>query len=119
MQVYATGAREGQTFTFGNYSFVNGICDIAGEEPELRYLQVNLQVGVVGEKDADAVETSNTEETDPLRAAILQLDPDDDANWNNAGQPAIAALFEFGSVTRKQVEAVAHDLTRDVVRAKQ
>lgn len=121
MRIFATGGREGKTFTWNacevKFEFVDGVCEIPDNQPELlRYFQVNLQVRT--ELEAPPKTTIVEEnENDPLRLAILALDTEDDKNWNSNDEPAIAALGEqFGNVTRKQINAVASDLNRETVR---
>lgn len=120
MRVFSTGSRKGKTFLWGvgeeKFSFVDGVCEIPDNSPSLvQYLRFNLQVRT----ELEALPPEEREvvvETDPLRLAIVALDPENDSLWNQNGQPAIDALTEFPSITRKQVEATASDLTRAEVR---
>ena len=122
MRVFSTGARKGKTFDWeaGDevFSFVGGVLEIPDNAPALvQYLRVCLQVRTeLEEMPKEAREP--VVETDPLRMAIVALDPEDDDKWNQHGQPAIDALTDFPNITRTQIEATAHDLTRAEVRAR-
>lgn len=122
MRVFATGPRKGKTFDWkaGDevFSFVDGVLEIPDNSASLvQYLKVCLQVRTeLEEMPKEAREP--VVETDPLRMAIVTLDPSDDEKWNQHGQPAIDALTDFPNITRKQIEASAHDLTRTEVRAR-
>lgn len=129
MRVFATGPRKGKTFSWGSsagimYQFNNGICEIPDNAPDLvKYLKVNLQIRTEFENEqpvqvADDAGDKATE-TEPVRLAILGFDPGDDNEWTEEGLPAVSALEEyFPNITRKQIEAVASDLTREVVRTR-
>lgn len=130
MIVYATGPREGKTFVWGQqpkvedrFHFVNGKLEIPNNAPDLlNYLRVNLNVRTEFEQapPQTIVEDVDKVETDPLRIAILKLDPANDTCWNDQGQPAIDVLaVTFPNVTRKMVDKIASDLTRTVVAERQ
>lgn len=56
-----------------------------------------------------------------LRKAVDSLDPSNDDHWTNAGLPKIAVVDEAygeGSVTRREIEAVAPGYTRETAKAK-
>ena len=133
MKVHATGAREGKTFNWRAnstteviFKFVDGACDLgnypANELPNvIQYLRVNLQVktdlevggGKEGEPETVAIQGA----TDPIRATILGLDPNDDDNWATDGKAAVAVVAKLlPGVGRKVLDAVAPDLTREIVR---
>ncbi len=142
MKVQATGPRAGKTFQWKSsptsdvaYNFVDGVCDLAGggmlvmeegvykprplppnEIPGvLQYLKVNLAVQPVVEQSQVNVAPANN--TDPIRSAILSLDPDDDDLWTTEGAPTVDAVARIlPNVTREAIDAVASDLTRAVVR---
>lgn len=69
-----------------------------------------------------AQDSTGTEdaEVSPLTAAILALDPLDDAHWTDAGLPAIAALAKAtgdNSLTRQKVVLALPDYDRDTALA--
>jgi hypothetical protein len=136
MKVFSTGARKGKTFTWKShaasdveFNFVDGVCDLylypQNELPGvLHYLRLNLQVKtefevMVPTPAGSSNESPQVVETDPIRLAILELDPDNDDNWTPGGLATVSALAgQFANIKRAQIDAVASDLTREVVRGK-
>lgn len=136
MKVFATGPREGKTFEWRPhsssdtvYKFVDGVCDLftypQNELPGvLHYLRLNLQVRTEFEVDQPGAtgvsdEVTPVIETDPIRLAILDLDTENDDNWTPGGAASVSALnSKFPTIKRAQIDAVASDLTRDIVRGK-
>lgn len=134
MKVFATGSREGKTFDWRPhsssdtvYAFVDGACDLfsypQNELPGvLHYLRLNLQVRTEFEMAAPlatGVDTTAPQaiETNPVRLAILDLDPDNEDLWTPGGLAMVSALAaQFPTIKRAQIDAVASDLTRDKLR---
>ena len=134
MKVFATGSREGKTFDWRPhsssdtvYNFVDGGCDLfsypQNELPGvLHYLRLNLQVRTEFEVAPPAPAGKSDEvpqviETDPVRLAILGLDTENDDNWTPSGAASVSALTsKFPTIKRSQIDAVASDLTRNLLR---
>lgn len=59
IRVVATGCRQGKTFKWRSWSFVDGVCEVSGEAAaitgELRYLRVNLQAYPEGSEELDGI----------------------------------------------------------------
>jgi hypothetical protein len=135
MLMRATGCRAGKTFTWRahaasdvEFAFVDGIHNI-NYVPEnemsgiARYLAVNLQCVPHHPQHSAPLGQDGAEppvpvvETNPIRLAILDLDPENDDHWTAEGTAQVAAVaITIPSITRRAIDHAAPDLNRAAVR---
>lgn len=135
-----TGPYAGQNITLRDIKFTDGKAVIPGtvaqHEGLIRYMQTSFQAYLEGSSELAALTGQKQEEKkeekeedkDPtpeidekLLAAVMGLDPMNDAHWTQKGFPSIEAVQEIlGSkeVTAKKIKAVAPDYTRDAALAR-
>ena len=125
-----TGPFVDQTVILNGHKFVEGKCpiDLKQDEGVITYFEKCYQAQVVTEEEPNVkTETKTTEKVDEgevnekLLAAVLSLDPDNDAHWTQDGKPAIAAVVEsYGSndVKRADINLVVPDYDREAARVR-